>query len=479
MKVSAIISTYNAANLIRGCLEDLLNQTLYQKGELEIVVIDSGSLENEGQIVLELQKEKTRIEYLRTEERESIYQAWNRGIQMATGKYITNANTDDRHDVHCLEKLVDHLEENPDDDIAYGNLFKSVIPNETFEQNDRSRPCLAQTFFPSSLLMHNYIGAQPMWRKSLHDKIGLFDEEYEIVGDYEFVLRAISQGATLSFVPEAKGLMLWHEKALSTRDQRGIFEIKALHSKYRQTEKIHSTYRDFLDCADEDLPIETHLDLGIRALCYFPQFSSGTPRFDFEFAYQNFNHSVQHSAFEHNLRSLQSIICGNYSSDRKTTEPNSLTFYGCSQNLPTEYELKGVKPAYLSRSGEENIGGQLRQRYSFDLGKFREILLGHLPVDHFLSSDEIFIWGLNERGKLLGNYLKSMGQKKIRFIESSKSEYVFHRNFQDFEIISFDDLDNLRNAVFVLAMSAHHWKNVMQQINRKIAQPSIYKLDRE
>ena len=191
---------------------------------------------------------------------------------MAKGRYFTNANTDDRHDVNCLEKLVDHLEEHPDDDIAYGNLFKSVIPNETYEQNDKSRPCPAQTFFPCSLLMHNYIGAQPMWRKSLHDKIGLFDEDYEIVGDYEFVLRAISQGSTLSFVPAATGLMLWHEKALSTRDQSGILEIKALHSKYRKAEKIHSIYADFLGCADEELPIETHLDLGIRALCYFPQY---------------------------------------------------------------------------------------------------------------------------------------------------------------------------------------------------------------
>ncbi|MFM6401145.1 MAG: glycosyltransferase, partial [Planktothrix sp.] len=39
-RVSAIISTYNAEKFIRGCLEDLVDQTLYKKGEVEIVVVD-------------------------------------------------------------------------------------------------------------------------------------------------------------------------------------------------------------------------------------------------------------------------------------------------------------------------------------------------------------------------------------------------------------------------------------------------------
>ncbi len=56
IKVSAIVSTYNSERFIRGCLEDLVNQTLYKKGELEIIVIDSGSQQNEREIVEEFQK---------------------------------------------------------------------------------------------------------------------------------------------------------------------------------------------------------------------------------------------------------------------------------------------------------------------------------------------------------------------------------------------------------------------------------------
>ena len=42
-KVSAIVSTYNSEKFIRGCLDDLINQTLYTRNELEIVIIHSGS----------------------------------------------------------------------------------------------------------------------------------------------------------------------------------------------------------------------------------------------------------------------------------------------------------------------------------------------------------------------------------------------------------------------------------------------------
>ncbi len=50
IKVSAIVSTYNSERFLRGCLDDLTTQTLYQKSELEIIVVNSGSEQNEEKI---------------------------------------------------------------------------------------------------------------------------------------------------------------------------------------------------------------------------------------------------------------------------------------------------------------------------------------------------------------------------------------------------------------------------------------------
>ena len=51
MKVSSIISTFNSATLIIGCIEDVLNQTLYKKSDLELVFVDRGSNESEDKII--------------------------------------------------------------------------------------------------------------------------------------------------------------------------------------------------------------------------------------------------------------------------------------------------------------------------------------------------------------------------------------------------------------------------------------------
>src|SRR3990167_2240646 len=88
--VSAIVSVYNCERFIRGCLEDLEQQTIADK--LEIVVVNSGSRQNEEPIIKEFQAKYDNIVYIKTEERETIYQAWNRGIKASSGKYITNAN---------------------------------------------------------------------------------------------------------------------------------------------------------------------------------------------------------------------------------------------------------------------------------------------------------------------------------------------------------------------------------------------------
>ncbi|GAI52690.1 unnamed protein product, partial [marine sediment metagenome] len=115
--VSAIVSTYNSERFIRGCIEDLEGQTINDK--LEIIVVNSGSEQNEEAIVKELQKKYSNIKYIKNELRETVYAAWNRGLKAASGKYITNANTDDRHRKNAFEVMVNVLEALPEIALVY------------------------------------------------------------------------------------------------------------------------------------------------------------------------------------------------------------------------------------------------------------------------------------------------------------------------------------------------------------------------
>jgi glycosyltransferase involved in cell wall biosynthesis len=164
--VTAIVSTYNSEKYIRGCLQDLQAQTIAE--QLEIIVVDSGSQQNEASIIKEFQEKYSNIRYIRTEARETIYSAWNRAAQEARGKYLTNANTDDRHRSDAFERMVHVLESNSDVALAYADAAVTEQENASFDHAPVNACFRWPEFDARRLFAVCYIGPQPMWRRSLH-----------------------------------------------------------------------------------------------------------------------------------------------------------------------------------------------------------------------------------------------------------------------------------------------------------------------
>ncbi len=211
--VSAIVSTYNSERFIRGCLENLEAQSIADR--LEIIVIDSNSLENERSIVEEFQKTYENILYIRTDEREGLYASWNRGVRSANGRYITNANTDDRHLLRSLEIKATALDVFPDVGLVYSDIWGTDIENDMFDTEDTDRLHLYRypDFTPLSGLSGSNFSPQPMWRRSAHDIVGFFDESYTVAGDYEFFYRlAVKLGAL--HIREPLGLYLENQSGI-------------------------------------------------------------------------------------------------------------------------------------------------------------------------------------------------------------------------------------------------------------------------
>lgn len=204
--VSAIISLFKGEKFIRGRIEDLLAQTLGDK--VEIVIIDSNSPQNEKQIIEEYLPANPNIKYLRTDFTESMYAAWNRGISISSGKYVTNANADDRLAPNALERLVQALEEDSSAGLVYADYFVSPVENENFETAKRSGRAIKQSggFSMLRLLSGYMCGPQSLWRRSIHDDHNiLFDDSFEVTGDYKFVAE-VSKVTGLKYLPETLGV---------------------------------------------------------------------------------------------------------------------------------------------------------------------------------------------------------------------------------------------------------------------------------
>ncbi|HIQ05788.1 MAG TPA: glycosyltransferase, partial [Anaerolineae bacterium] len=232
--VSAIVSTYNSERFIRGCLEDLEAQTIADR--LEIIVVDSGSQQNERAIVEEFQQRYDNIVYIRTEERETVYAAWNRGIKAARGKYITNANTDDRHRRDALELLARALDEHPDITVVYADCAITHIENQTFDTASPTRFFRWPDFDRETFFQVCTVGPQPMWRREVHNEYGFFDESFQVAGDYEFWLR-ISKTRKFLHLPIVLGLYFESPTSIEHRDP----ELAR-----RESERARALHRDSL-----------------------------------------------------------------------------------------------------------------------------------------------------------------------------------------------------------------------------------------
>lgn len=217
--VTAIVSTYNSEKFIHGCLTNLTEQTLYKNNKLEIIIIDSKSEQNEFLQVHDFLFENDHIKYIRTSQRETIYQAWNRGCKIARGEFITNANTDDRHRNDALERLAESFILHPNADVVYANSLITNNSNSTFATAPAIGIFLWPAFDRAELFRVCFIGPQPMWRKSLHEQHGFFDGTFKSAGDYEFWLRLASAGVHFQHVPECLGLYLMSQEGVEHSNQ--------------------------------------------------------------------------------------------------------------------------------------------------------------------------------------------------------------------------------------------------------------------
>lgn len=232
--VSALVSVYNGERFIHGRLNDLLGQTLYAQGRLEIVVIDAGSTDSTQAICREYLDKITYIRSLR----EPMYSSLNRGIRIATGDYLTTSNVDDRLKPDALEQMAAELDENATVGVVYADNYVTPTANAVWGQPytlnheppyDNGR--LNWPEYDRKLLRQFcYIGNQPLWRKDLHDTVGLFDESYLVAGDYELWLRMAAQGVTMKRMPEPLGLFYWNvsQQGRAFAEQSGMESRRAL-----------------------------------------------------------------------------------------------------------------------------------------------------------------------------------------------------------------------------------------------------------
>ena len=163
MRVSVIIPAYNVERYISHCLSSIVNQTLK---EIEIIVVNDGSIDNTLEKIKEFSNDNATICVINQKNKGSI-EARKAGLKIASGEYILFVDGDDWLELDALEKLYNNAVEH-DSDIVLYNAFWSYDKHKeeknTFNFNkDIDEPLISllkAEILPSlcfKLIKRNYI----------------------------------------------------------------------------------------------------------------------------------------------------------------------------------------------------------------------------------------------------------------------------------------------------------------------------------
>ncbi|MFR4037388.1 MAG: glycosyltransferase family 2 protein [Butyricimonas faecalis] len=162
-KISVIIPVYNIASYLQRCLDSVISQT-YKN--LEIIVVNDGSLDNSLEILEEYAIRDERVVVL-NKENGGVTSCRREGLANAQGKYIFFLDGDDWLESESLERLY-LLGKEQDADIIVGNAYYST-DNEDIEMFSTNFDVLSSKEFIHSLA----IGKQPwcLWMKLIKKSI--------------------------------------------------------------------------------------------------------------------------------------------------------------------------------------------------------------------------------------------------------------------------------------------------------------------
>ena len=186
LKVSIITATYNSVNTFEMCANSVLNQTY---SNIEYIIVDGQSNDGTIEIIKSIAFNHNNVNWI-SEKDNGIYDALNKGIELATGDIIGFVHSDDfLSNKTIISSIVEYFKIQNADGI-YGDLHYVSKDNiNKVVRNWISKP------FKSNLLKRGWMPPHPtLYLKSEVFKVyGGFDLNFDISADYDFISRIFKQ----------------------------------------------------------------------------------------------------------------------------------------------------------------------------------------------------------------------------------------------------------------------------------------------
>lgn len=215
--VSVLISAYNVEKYIESSIRSVMNQT-YKN--LQIIIVNDGSVDNTNQIIEKLMNEDSRILKINNENNIGFISSLNIGLNYANGEFIARTDADDIAKPYWIEKIMNVMLNNANI-IAMGSYLEIIsIGGELNKYNktgDIWKKSLEHEDIIKDMLFYNPMHNNTMiMRSEVYTKHNLtFDHSYKYAEDYKFWFEVSKLGNLANF-PEALVYYRLHEEQTSS-----------------------------------------------------------------------------------------------------------------------------------------------------------------------------------------------------------------------------------------------------------------------
>ena len=214
--VTIYIVNHNYGRFLEKCIETVFAQT-YKN--IEILLIDDGSVDDESKILLKKYENYSNIFLIRQENRGLTYSN-NVALKNSTGKYIMRLDADDYLHENCVEELAKVLDNNSDIALVFPDYFEISESGKVLSQI-----CRHDFIKDVELLDSPAHGACTLFRRDLLLQVGGYDEDIKLQDGWDIWLKMISK-YNVSNVRKPLFYYRQHSKSL-TKDEIFMLETRA------------------------------------------------------------------------------------------------------------------------------------------------------------------------------------------------------------------------------------------------------------
>ncbi len=177
--ITVIIAVFNGVQTLEQAILSVIEQS-YKK--LELIIIDGGSNDGTQNII---RKYEAKIAYWVSEPDNGVFDAWNKGVAIATGEWIAFIGSDDYYLDGALNSYAELIIEGQNKNLEYVSSMVNLVSGPTVLRT-LGLKWNWKAFRKAMIVAH--VGS--LHNRKLFETYGPYDTSYKICGDYEFLLRA-------------------------------------------------------------------------------------------------------------------------------------------------------------------------------------------------------------------------------------------------------------------------------------------------